>query len=245
MTALVTGGAGGLGADTCRALAAAGARVLLLDLANSAGAEVVAGINGVSGQPPAIFVPGDLADLASTAAQVRALADEYRGIDVLVNNAAIYPRKPFEQFTVEEHQAVQRVNVDAPFVCAQAVVPGMRANGSGRIINISSITAYGILPDLTAYVVSKAARIGLTRSLARDLGQWNITVNAIAPGAFPTPAEEMHDPEVYTQYVLERQALQRRGHPQDIADVVLFFASEQSSFVTGQLLNVDGGWVMQ
>lgn len=119
----------------------------------------------------------------------------------------------------------------------------MRA--AGRIVNVSSITFFGGLPLLAPYVTSKSALIGLTRALARECGADGITVNAVAPGAFPTAAEEIHpDREGYTAYVLAQQAVKRRGTGVDLANAVLFFAAPGNSFITGQLLCVDGGWVM-
>jgi 3-oxoacyl-[acyl-carrier protein] reductase len=244
-TALVTGAAGGLGSVTAGALARSGARVLVLDLPASPGRRVAAGIEAAAGQGSARFVPADLADLDAIRALVTGLAAEYGRIDILVNNAAIYPSKPFEEYTTQEWQLVQRINADAAFVCAQAVVPGMREAGSGRIINIASITFFGGWDLLAPYVTSKGALVGLSRALARELGQHGITVNVVAPGAFPTAAEDIHpDHEAYQRFILDHQAVKRRGRPDDIANAVLFFAAEESGFVTGQLVAVDGGWVM-
>src|SRR3546814_6213834 len=116
----------------------------------------------------------------------------FRSFDVVINNAAIYPSKPFDEFTVEEHQAVQRVNVDAGIVAVQVALPTMRARGWGRIVNIASVTFYGGWALLSPYVASKGALVGLTRAWAREFGPDGVTVNAIAPGAFPTDAEQIH-----------------------------------------------------
>ena len=186
-------------------------------------------------------------DLAESDALNAALAGvvEGGGIDVVVNNAAIYPSRPFEAFTLDEHRAVQAVNVDAPILCVRAALPGMRERGWGRVLNITSITLSGGWENLSPYVQSKGALLGLTRAWAREFGKWGVTVNAVSPGAFPTDAEAIHpDPEGYARFVLERQALKRRGDPRDIAAAILFLASDGAGFITGQTLAVDGGWVM-
>jgi 3-oxoacyl-[acyl-carrier protein] reductase len=173
------------------------------------------------------------------------LIAELGGFDTVINNAAIYPSKPFEDFSIEEHQRVQRVNVDAAIVAVQAALPGMRARGFGRIVNVSSITLSGGWANLSPYVASKAALVGLTRAWAREFGAYGVTVNAIAPGAFPTDAEKIHpDPEGYQRMVLDAQSIKRRGHAGDIAHAIAFFAADAAGFITGQTLHVNGGWVM-
>jgi 3-oxoacyl-[acyl-carrier protein] reductase len=244
-TVVITGAAGGLGSAMVRAFAAEGAAVAVLDRPDSAGAELASRVNAAGGPGEAFFTPADLADLAAARQLIGGIAENRGGLDVLVNNAAIYPRKEVSDYTTEEWLAVQRVNVDAAFVCAQAALPAMRRAGAGRIINVSSITFFGGTPFLVPYVASKGALIGLTRALARECGEQGITVNAIAPGAFPTAAEAIHpDLEAYNQFILDQQAVKRRGQPADIANAVLFLAAPESSFITGQLLCVDGGWIM-
>jgi NAD(P)-dependent dehydrogenase (short-subunit alcohol dehydrogenase family) len=147
---------------------------------------------------------------------------------------------------MEQLRRVHRVNVEAALQIIRAALPGMRAQGWGRIINISSITLSGGWENLQPYVQSKGAMLGNTRALAREFGKWGITVNAIAPGAFPTDAEAIHpDPEGYTRMVLDRQSIKRRGHAGDIAAAILFLASEEAGFISGQTLSVDGGWDMR
>jgi 3-oxoacyl-[acyl-carrier protein] reductase len=243
-TVIITGAAGGLGSAMAGAFAAEGGRVAIVDLPSSAGAHVAERISSSPAAGSAFFVPCDLTNLAVAGEVMRGIAAE-DGVGVLVNNAAIYPRKPVADFSIAEWQAVQRINVDAAFVCAQAVLPAMRAAGSGRIVNISSITFFGGLAQIAPYVTAKGALIGLTRALARECGEDQITVNAVAPGAFPTAAEEIHpDRAGYNAYVLAQQAVKRRGVPADVANAVLFFSAPETSFITGQLLCVDGGWVM-
>ena len=161
---------------------------------------------------------------------------ELGGIDVLVNNAAIYPRRAWTEITEEEWDAVQATNVKGYFLCARAAHQSMKARGHGRIVNLSSITFFIGLPMLLDYVVSKGGIVGFTRALARELGPEGITVNAIAPGAFPTDAEKIHpNPEEYTQWIYDQQSLKRRGTPDDIGNLAVFLASDASSFITGQI----------
>jgi 3-oxoacyl-[acyl-carrier protein] reductase len=243
-TILYTGAAGGLGLPTTLRFLEAGARVVAVDNDPQKGAALKAAAAPLGDR--LVLAPLDLSDLARLRRELEALSQQVGGFDVVINNAAIYPSKPFEDFSVEEHQAVQRVNVDAAVVSVQIALPHMRQREWGRIINISSITFYGGLPLLAPYVASKGALIGLTRAWAREFGRHGITVNAISPGAFPTDAEKIHpDPEGYSRFVLDHQAVKRRGDPNDIANALMFLASDESSFITGQTVNVDGGWVMQ
>jgi 3-oxoacyl-[acyl-carrier protein] reductase len=243
-TILYTGAAGGLGTDTTLQFLRAGARVVAIDndhtkVENLLRCAVVEGLKGL------LLCEADLSDLTDLRARLEQKSAEVGGFDVVINNAAIYPSKAFEEYTIEEHQAVQRVNVDAGIVCVQVALPHMRKQGWGRIVNIASVTFYGGWAKLSPYVQSKGALVGLTRAWAREFGEYGITVNAVAPGAFPTDAEKIHpDPESYARFVLGHQAVKRRGNPRDIATALMFFSSEESGFITGQTLNVDGGWVM-
>ncbi len=242
---LYTGAAGGLGADATLAFVAAGMRVTVIDN-DPAKVEALAVRADEAGLSGLAIMPIDLADHGRLARELATTSEASGGFDIVINNAAIYPSRPFEDYSLEDHQMVQRVNVDAAIVCVQAALPHMREQGWGRIINISSITAFGGWEHLSPYVQSKGALIGLTRAWAREFGKYGITVNAIAPGAFPTDAEKIHpDPEGYVRFVLDHQAVKRRGTPTDIAAALAFLASPEAGFITGQTLNVDGGWVMQ
>jgi NAD(P)-dependent dehydrogenase (short-subunit alcohol dehydrogenase family) len=244
-TIVVTGAGGGLGSEMAAAFAREGGQVAIVDLPDSPGPDVAARINAAASAGHAFFAPCDLADTESAGELIKDIAAARGGVDVLVNNAAIFPRKEVTAYSLAEWQNVQRVNVEAAFACVQAALPGMRAAGSGRIVNISSITFFGGTPFLAPYVASKGALVGLTRALARECGQDGITVNAVAPGAFETAAEAIHpDPDGYSEFVLDRQAVKRRGTPADVANAVLFFAAPEASFITGQTLCVDGGWIM-
>ena len=243
---LITGGAGGLGSETVRTLAKNGASVFILDINETTGNELAQDIKDNIPEGNAEFILCDLANVDETRECVSKIAKQNSGIDILINNAAIYPSKDLLEYSIEEYRKIQTVNVEAGIVCTNIIVPYMIEKKWGRIINIASITFYGGWAKLMPYVVSKGSLVGLTRALARELGEHNITVNAISPGAFPTDAEKINpNPEEYSQFVLDHQSLKRRGHPRDIANTILFFSSNESSFITGQLLNVDGGWVMQ
>jgi len=240
---LYTGAAGGFGIATTQTLLEAGARVIALDndaehirrLREAVPARHDANLH---------VLQADLADATALQAQLdRLVADGT--IDVVINNAAIYPSRPFEEYSDAELARVHRVNVEAAVQIVRAALPGMRAQRWGRIINVSSITLSGGWENLLPYVQSKGAMVGATRAFAREFGKWGITVNAISPGAFPTDAEKIHpDPEGYNRMVLERQSVKRRGHAGDIAAAIVFLASEEAGFISGQTLAVDGGWVM-
>ncbi|WP_347304658.1 SDR family oxidoreductase (plasmid) [Croceibacterium sp. TMG7-5b_MA50] len=239
---LYTGAAGGLGLETSVLLLQRGAVVVAVDNDPAKVAQLQA---AAEGHGRLIVSTADLSDLAGWRTELERLVAETGGVDVVINNAAIYPAKPFDEFTVEDHQRVQRVNVDAGIVAVQAALPAMRAQGWGRIINVSSITISGGWASLSPYVASKAALVGLTRAWAREFGPDGITVNAIAPGAFPTDAEKIHpDPEGYNRMVLDAQAVKRRGTAADIAAAIAFLAGDEAGFITGQTLHVNGGWVM-
>ncbi|MBD8679496.1 SDR family NAD(P)-dependent oxidoreductase [Sphingomonas sp. CFBP 13720] len=243
-TILYTGAAGGLGLDTTLLLMRRGATVVAVDNDSAKVARLRAAAKAID-TGRLVVSTIDLSDLTAFRTELDRLIGELGGIDVVVNNAAIYPSKPFEGYSIEDHQRVQRINVDAGIVAVQAALPGMRARGFGRILNISSITVSGGWANLSPYVASKGALIGLTRAWAREFGPYGVTVNAIAPGAFPTDAEAIHpDPDGYNRMVLDAQSIKRRGTAADIAATIAFFASDEASFITGQTLHVNGGWVM-
>jgi 3-oxoacyl-[acyl-carrier protein] reductase len=243
-TAVVTGAASGLGRATALGMARAGAAVVAAGLEPEELERTATLIEDAGGS--AVAVPTDVANGQEVAAMARRAAEAFGGADILVNNAAIYPSGPWHEADEAEWDSVFAVNVRGYFLCAKALRAQMLARGGGSIINISSITFFAGSEGFLGYVTSKGAVVGFTRALAREAGPEGIRVNCIAPGAFPTRAEEIpgRDLEKYERDVLAAQAIKRRGRPEDIADAVLFFASDQSSFITGQTLLVDGGWFM-
>ena len=240
---LYTGASGGLGQRTTLDMLQAGAEVFAVDRDHSKNRALIEETPGNQAERLHLLEL-DLTDTDVLQAKLAEITGD-KPLDIVINNAAIYPSKPFEEYSLDEHRAVHAVNVEAALICTKAALPGMRTQGWGRVINITSITTSGGWENLSPYVQSKSALTGLTRAWAREFGKWGITVNAIAPGAFPTDAEKIHpDPEGYVRFVLEHQSLKRRGEPAEIAAAILFFASDAAGFITGQTLAVDGGWIM-
>jgi 3-oxoacyl-[acyl-carrier protein] reductase len=243
-TAIVTGAASGLGRASALALAHSGVSVVVAGLEPEGLEETAAMIRGQGGEATHLEVDISKAD------EVEALAEAARaafgGTDVLVNNAGVYPNGAWHEISEEEWDYVFSVNVKGYFLCSKAVRPQMLERGGGSIINISSITFFVGADEFLHYVSSKGAVIGLTRALAKECGPEFIRVNSIAPGAFPTRAYFLPGRDIpkLDREVLDSQAIKRKGKPEDIGNAVLFFASELSSFVTGQTLLVDGGWYL-
>jgi 3-oxoacyl-[acyl-carrier protein] reductase len=239
--AIVTGGGGGLAEGICATLAASGAAVAAVDRSLEK-AERVAQL-AQSGR--CIALEADVSEKASVDAVAQKVISELGGIDIVVNNAAIYPLRPWTEIEEEEWDRVMAVNLKGYFLCARAAYPSMRERGKGRIINVASITFFIGWSGFLDYVSSKGAIIGFTRTLAREVGPDGITVNAISPGAFPTDAERVHpDQEALNRRILEQQSLKRRGTPEDVGNLAAFLASDAASFITGQTIMIDGGWAM-
>jgi 3-oxoacyl-[acyl-carrier protein] reductase len=241
--AVVTGAAGGLGQAICAALASAGAAVAAVDRRSEALDDLDQRLS--AGGARLATVTADVSDPDSVTRMGTEVNRQLGPADILFNNAAIYPRRPWTEVPFSEWDEVMAVNAKGCFLCARALGEGLRASPHGRIINISSITFLKGSEQLAAYVSSKGAVIGLTRALARELGPEGVTVNAIAPGAFPTDAEKIHpDPEEYNRLVLEQQCIKRRGRGEDVGRLVAFLAGDCASFISGQTIVIDGGWAL-
>jgi len=239
-TAIVTGAASGLGRATAVALAAEGAAIVVAGLEPDGLAETAGLIEKEGGR--AIVTETDVSDVAAIEAMCERAKGELGPAGILVNDAAIYPYGPWDEMEPAAWDRVFEVNVRAYWLCAKAVQNQMIERGGGSIVNISSITFFTGAPNLMAYVASKGAVVGFTRSLAREVGPKGIRANAIAPGAFPTRATDIHpDQEKLWTTTLDGQCIKRRGEPADVANAVVFLASDASSFITGQTLLVDGG----
>ena len=193
----------------------------------------------------ASFLGQDLGAPAAAEAAIRTLAEQRGGIDVLVNNAALIINRPFEEFSLDEYEEQMRVNATAAFALARAVAPGMKARHSGRIVNFCSVTLNGQWDGYVPYVASKGAMLGLTKTLARELGPFGITVNAVSPGAVVSEAEQRvygDRAQAYSDWILAHQCLKTRIQPEAIADLVMFLVSPAAAMITGQNIACDGGW---
>lgn len=242
---LLTGGLGSLGRAQAVTLARAGARVLLLDRPDATNAvEIVAGLAGEASGDIA-FIGCDLNRLAEAEAAVAALAAKEGGIDILINNAALIINRPFEEFSLTEYEDQIRVNSSAAFALVRACAPGMKAKAYGKIVNFCSITLNGRWDGYVPYVASKGAMLGLTKSLARELGPHGIRVNAVSPGAVVSEAEERvfgDRLKEYNDWILANQSLKKRIEPENVAELVLFLVAPASDMISGQNIAIDGGW---
>jgi NAD(P)-dependent dehydrogenase (short-subunit alcohol dehydrogenase family) len=238
--AIVTGGARHIGAAYCRRLAAEGAALVVADVLD--GESVVQEITAEGGKAIALKV--DVSREEDTARMAAEALQAFGRIDILVNNAAIFlniQRHPFYEISGDEWDQVSAVNIKGPFLCAKAVFPQMKQQRSGKIINISSSTVFAGTPLFLHYVTSKAALVGMTRSLAREVGEFGICVNAIAPGL--VQHEGMNAPKEFTEFQLKTRSMKRLQTPEDLLGVLVYLASSDSDFVTGQTILIDGGSV--
>ena len=242
--AIVTGGGRGLGRAYAGAFAREGASVVIADVDMAAGTDSAKAIEAAGGR--AIAVETDVSDFAAVEAMVAAAIEGFGRVDVLVNNAAIYDGircAPVEDLTVDEWDRVFAVNVRGVWNCIRAVVPGMKAQGAGKIVNVASGTVLGGTPYMAHYVASKGAIVALSRALARELGPSGITVNTLVPGLTESGAKKRWDVPEGAPMPRSNAAIDRRLQPDDLVGAAVFLASSDSDMMTGQLLVVNGGTV--
>jgi 3-oxoacyl-[acyl-carrier protein] reductase len=244
--AIVTGGGVGIGKAYAQGLAQEGAKVVVADIQESEARKVAADIKKNGGE--ALAVPVDVTSVEKTQAMAQTALQAYGRIDILVNNAGLYSalkKKNFMDIDTDEWDRVMAVNVKGLFLCVKAVYPAMKQQGKGKIINISSGTALSGSPLFLHYVSSKAGVLGFTRALAREVGDDNICVNSIMPGLTISGSnqEGVMTPEQLADR-RKRRAFQRDQYPQDLVGTVIFLASDDSDFMTGQSISVDGGMNM-
>lgn len=235
---IITGGGGKIGKAYAIAFAKEGAKVSLPDIANTD--SVVKAIQDMGGT--AIGMKCDVTDEKSVKSMVDETASHFGTVDILINNAAYFMtvwKGPFWEMTVEEFDKAMAVNLRGVWLCAKAAVPYMQKQKEGKIINISSSVALTGNPNYIHYVTSKGGVIAMTRAMARELGEWNICVNAVSPGFTVTEGRQV-DP-AYEKIRNDARSIKRTQVEADVVGTVLFLASSDSDFMTGQLLNVDGG----
>ena len=240
---LITGGGSGIGASMVEHFTHQGARVVLFDVAEDPSLELVRRLAENSQHAP-LFLPCDLTDIATLRSSIQKAEQAVGPIEVLVNNAANDQRHKWEEITPEYWDSSMEVNLRHHFFAIQATAPGMKSRGQGSIINMSSISWMLPSTGLPAYVTAKAGIVGLTRTMARELGPSGIRVNCVLPGAIHTEKQRrlVWTPE-YMEKIMAGQSIKRAIMPEDVARLILFLAADDSSAITGQSYVIDGGWV--
>ena len=240
---LVTGGASGIGEAIVEAFARQNARVAFLDIQREAAETLRRRINAADCVAP-LFIECDLTDTSASQAAISQIVEALGDVDVLVNNAGNDTRHAIEEVTPDLWDQLIAVNLKQQFFIAQSVIPGMRRLGRGSIINLSSIAWAIPSTDVPVYVTAKAAIVGMTRTLAHELGPHNIRVNCVMPGCIWTERQRrLWFTDAYKAQMLERQALKRLLQPHEVASLILFLAADDSSAITNQTHIVDGGWI--
>jgi 3-oxoacyl-[acyl-carrier protein] reductase len=242
--AIITGTALGIGAETARAFGREGARVAMLDIDGAGNTKVAETVRDLGGDPLALTC--DVTSASAVRGAVDAVMARWDRIDLLVNNAGGFAvMRLTEEIPDDEWETIFRFNVTSAFLCTKAVLPIMKRQRSGRIVNLASIVARAGAVQVTShYAAAKSAIVGFTRHLALEAGPFGITVNAVAPGTVLTDrVRAVRTPEA-TQALADRVPLRRLGEPSDIADVILFLASDSARWITGAVFDVNGGMVM-
>jgi 3-oxoacyl-[acyl-carrier protein] reductase len=233
---IITGGVGALGAAMARRLVGEGARVVVADIRD--GSELVAQLRGPG---EARFVRVDVGDEAETLRLAEQTLGAYGRIDVLINNAGIITPKPFAEISLTEWRTRLRANLDGAFLCTKAVLPVMREQRRGRIINIGSDTVWMGTPGFAHYVASKGGLLALTRALASELGPLGITSVLVTPTLLDTPGTRQVFLQDHFHYVLSHTPLGRFGTPDDVCGLIVFLCSDDADFINGSAINIGGG----
>ncbi|MEQ8853344.1 MULTISPECIES: SDR family NAD(P)-dependent oxidoreductase [Gimesia] len=240
--AIITGGSKGLGSAMAEGLASAGANVLLTSRHAEEAAETAAQIEADYGTR-AIGIAADVTDPEQVAAMTERAISEFGRIDILINNAGINIRGPIDELTLEEFEEVQKVNVTGPWLCVRSVVPHMKKAGYGRIINMASTLGLVGLSNRTPYTASKGAMVQMTRAMGLEFCEYGITCNAICPGPFLTPMNQpFAETEEIKKFIVGAVAMNRWAQMEEIQGAAIFLASNASSYMTGSMVTVDGGW---
>jgi len=241
---VVTGGANGLGRRYCGALAQVGARVVVADVDGDGAADLAGRLNDRLGGKRALGVRVDVTSPEETTGMVDQATSAFGTIDVLVNNAGSYPHVPFERIGYDDWRKVLALNLDSVFLCTRAVVPLMRHHGRGAIVNVATNLVWSGLANMSHYIAAKSGVVGLTKALARELGEYGITVNALAPGAVIPEHRLASEGRATADEIVRYQAVKRPQRPDDLVGAMLFLCSPDAGFISGQVLTVDGGLTM-
>jgi len=236
--AVVTGASQGIGRDASLALASAGARVAVAARNEEKLASLVAEIHAAGGE--ALAVKMDVADAEQVKTGFKQVLDKFGRLDILVNNAAVTRDGLAMRMKLEDWDAVLRTNLTGAHLCIQQALPPMMKARAGRIINITSVVAQSGNPGQANYVAAKAGLIGLTKAIAIEIASRNITVNAVAPGFIETPMTDVL-PDKVKEELKTRIPLGRMGTPRDVTSAIVFLASDEAAYITGHVLNVNGG----
>lgn len=239
--AVITGGATGIGQRYAKRLAEEGVDIAVADISDAA--ETVALVEA-AGRTGRGYVC-DVTSPDSIAAMADAVLGDFGRCDILINNAGIYPNVPFEDISFDDWRRVMALNLDALFLTAKAFVPGMKERGWGRVVNVSSSTLATPVTGYVHYISSKGGVVGFTRALASDMAPYGITVNAISPSLVPTTGTLETEPRSQERFdwVANFQAIKKVQQPDDVVGTMAFLTSDDATFVTGQTIYVDGGWV--
>jgi 3-oxoacyl-[acyl-carrier protein] reductase len=237
--AIVTGGGKGIGSAYCRGLAREGAKVVVADIDFIAAKKLCAELDAKGSEN--LPFPLDVTSEKSTLEMRDSVLKKFGGIDILVNNAGIFPLRKFTEMTYEDWRKVTAVNLDGVFLCTKAVVPKMIEQGKGKIINIATECVFMGYGELVHYTAAKTGVVGFTRALAEALGPHRINVNTVTPGLTGTEALLEQQPYNFAPHIA-RQCIKRRQEPEDLVGTIIFLASNDSDMITGQIINVDGGF---
>jgi NAD(P)-dependent dehydrogenase (short-subunit alcohol dehydrogenase family) len=238
---VVTGGANGIGRVYCERLVAERARLLVADVDGEAAQALAADLNGRDRDRRVVGMRADVTSPTDAAAMAAQAVEAFGQIDVLLNNVGTYPHVAFDDLTYAEWRRVVTVNLDSVFLCTKAVLPQMRHQRAGKIINVATNLVWSGLPEMVHYIAAKSGVVGFTRSLAREVGEDGITVNAVAPGAVVPEGRLADEARERIATVIRYQCVKRGQQPEDLVGMVVFLVSDESNFISGQVFTVDGG----